>query len=381
MSLPLSGQISMAQIDDALAKSTTGQLSLNDTDARGLAKILTQTISLSDFYGKVLNMTNDNGWFTGGFNVATDITTHIVPLSTVERLVFVSDTNTANVRGSLSSSQALGASTFNNTDGWFRSSSVDRITFSQDTITAQHKFNLDGSWGSAGSTDFSTYGWFAGGIYSPYGIMMPIMFFAEPYALANILSTVSKLTFAIDSNIPLIKGPLSVSREYLGSASTTTGAWFVGGLSDKTWQAGAYNNVTSLIDKITYSSDLSVASGRGPLQVWITAVSSVQNSTNAWFIGLYGSIGLYSCFQRITFSNDLVLSVTRGSLLIYAYNMSGSSNNTTDGWFAGGILNDLNSGLMGRTTSTINKLTFATDTAQASVRGSLTIAKTGMSSV
>ena len=42
MPLPLSGQISMSQIDDALSHSVTQQLTLNDTAARTLAGKFTQ---------------------------------------------------------------------------------------------------------------------------------------------------------------------------------------------------------------------------------------------------------------------------------------------------------------------------------------------------
>ena len=75
-------------------------------------------------------------WFGGGYSVR----------STVDRITYATDTATASVRGPLSSGRAYMAAAGNATDGWFGGgrdpsipnylSTVARITYATDTNTA-----------------------------------------------------------------------------------------------------------------------------------------------------------------------------------------------------------------------------------------------------
>ena len=85
----------------------------------------------------------------------------------------------------------------------------------------------------------------------------------------------------------------------------------------------------------------------------------VAENTAAWFGG--GAPGPMSTVDRITYATDTATASVRGPLSS-ARGGIGAAGNTTDGWFGGG-----NPG----PSSTVQRITYATDTATASVRGPL----------
>ena len=85
------------------------------------------------------------------------------------------------------------------------------------------------------------------------------------------------------------------------------------------------------------------------------------NDTDGWFGG--GSPGPYSTVDRITYATDTATASVRGPLSL-ARNSLAAAGNTTDGWFGGGF-----GGFPVK--STVDRITYATDTATASVRGPL----------
>ena len=88
-------------------------------------------------------------------------------------------------------------------------------------------------------------------------------------------------------------------------------------------------------------------------------------NTAAWFGGAYAVPGgILSTVDRITFATDTATASVRGPLSL-ARNSLAAASNFTDGWFGGG------SGPYPIRYSTVNRITFATDTATASVRGPL----------
>ena len=69
--------------------------------------------------------------------------------------------------------------------------------------------------------------------------------------------------------------------------------------------------------------------------------------------------------QRITYATDTAATSTRGPLNAARYALGGASN-ATDGWFGGGRPSAVSANL-----STVSRISYATDTATASVRGPL----------
>ena len=52
MTLPVSGTISLSDVNTELGKASTALITMNDADARALAGVPSGQISMSDFYGK-----------------------------------------------------------------------------------------------------------------------------------------------------------------------------------------------------------------------------------------------------------------------------------------------------------------------------------------
>jgi hypothetical protein len=80
-----------------------------------------------------------------------------------------------------------------------------------------------------------------------------------------------------------------------------------------------------------------------------------------------------SSVQRITYATDTATASVRGPLSLARYGLS-AAGNTTDGWFGGGY--DPSVGF----SSTVDRITYATDTATASVRGPLSLARQALAS-
>ena len=89
-------------------------------------------------------------------------------------------------------------------------------------------------------------------------------------------------------------------------------------------------------------------------------------NTAGWFGGGYAPGGnIYSSVDRITYATDTATASVRGPLSLASYALA-AAGNTTDGWFGGGYPGP---------TSTVDRITYATDTATASVRGPLSLAR------
>ena len=272
--------------------------------------------------------------------------------SSVQRVTFATDTATATLRGSLmASGYTYGLAAVGTlTDGWYgggtgpatggNTSNVSRITYATDTATASIKGPLSLARAYVGATsDGTTYGWFASG-QSPATV-----------------STIDRITYATDTATASIRGPLSGNRTRVAGTGTSTDGWFGGGYT--------YPSNLSIINRITYSIDTATASVRGPLN---TAdgfmAASTDGTTYGWFAG-GGPGGFNSLVQRITYANDTATASLRGPLNSSRYGIS-AAGDSTYGWFGGGR-EPAAPGVV----TTINRITYATDTAITSIRGPL----------
>jgi hypothetical protein len=144
-----------------------------------------------------------------------------------------------------------------------------------------------------------------------------------------------------------------------GGAATLTDGWWGGGY-----------NLGSNVKRVTYATDTDSSTTRGPLTVARTVLAGVSDSSTYGWIGagLSPSVPFswYSTVDRITYATDTATATARGPLSIGRYSL-GSSFTTTYGWFAGGNA----PGAPAR--SIVDRIEYATDTATASVRGPLSI--------
>jgi hypothetical protein len=176
-------------------------------------------------------------------------------------------------------------------------------------------------------------------------------------------STVQRITYATDTAATSIRGPLNYSVRGAAATGNTTDGWFAAGLTTA---------VASTVNRITYATDTATASTRGPLSSARYQLAATGNTTDGWFGGGYVPAAPYSSstVNRITYATDTATASTRGPLSSARYQLA-ATGNTTDGWFGGGM--DL-----ANIFSTVNRITYATDTATASVRGPLSVARRGL---
>jgi hypothetical protein len=269
-------------------------------------------------------------------------------------------------------------------------STVDRMTFATDTATATSRGPLSSARYSISGAGTLSAGWYAGGYLSP-GPRSTVdrITYATDTATASVRgplsqsffgssstsdgttygwvgssinsSKVNRITYATDTDTASVRGPLAIAR-YAGTGTGDTSyGWYIGGNN-----SDYAPPQLSQVDRITYATDTATASSRGPLTTAVAYTASVTDSTYGW-VGA-GSVGapIYriSTVQRITFATDTASASTRGPLVATRTNHSGTCDNTY-GWFAAGRVNGPNA-------SSVTRITFATDTATSTDRGFLT---------
>jgi len=196
------------------------------------------------------------------------------------------------------------------------------------------------SFSAAPPPSVASAGWFQGG------------------ATPGITSRVQRITFVTDTATASIRGPLSSNRQFAAAAGNFEYAWIGGGWTPAT---------VSSVDRITYASDTATATIRGPLSVARARLGATGNTTAGWFAG---GVPSGTVVDRITYATDTATASVRGPLTA-PYSYPGSATGTaTQGWFAGGATPS--PAIM---FSTVQRITYATDTAATSIRGPLSVAK------
>lgn len=256
------------------------------------------------------------GWFSGGTAQPAGIS-----LSRVQRITFATDTATASIRGPLTTVRIYTAGTGNFYYGWIvagftpsASTSVDRIDYSNDTTTASLRGPIPQTMARHGATGNSTDGWFGGG--------------------NNSITTITRITYATDTATAVNKGPLNIAANYAVGVGTDIQGWFAGGGS-----VPSPATPMSLVQRITYATDTAIASLRGPLSLArITPGGVTDTSTYGWIGGgsPLPSSSSFSTVDRITYANDTVTASVRGPLSGERANYGNGANDVTYGWFGGG---------------------------------------------
>jgi hypothetical protein len=299
------------------------------------------------------------GWFAGG---TASIGNPWPTTSTVQRITFATDTATASVRGPLSYTNFKGAGTGTLTNGWFGggyqgggfASVFTRVTYATDTNTSTNRGAISQvRWGLTATTDGTTYGWFGGG-------------YSYPPPPSREQSTVDRITFANDTATATARGPLATARIYLAATGNTTDGWYAGGQSAGDIP-GSQGNL-STVNRITYATDTATATAKGPLSLARYNLAAVSDGTTyGWFGGGYNN-GDHTRVDRITYATDTTTASVRGPLTQSIFR-SGGSGDSTNGYFGAG-LSYQPYGLQ----SMVQRITYATDTATASFRGTLSVA-------
>ena len=150
---------------------------------------------------------------------------------------------------------------------------------------------------------------------------------------------------------------MSQSRYWLAATGNSNYGWFGGGYD---------SSILSTVDRIDFANDTAPVSVRGPLSIGrYLSQAATGNSNYGWFGGgaVPGSPAITASVDRIDFSNDSATASIRGPLTVAKYGM-GATGNSNYGWFGGGW-----------PLSTVDRIDFSNDSSTASPRGLLTIAR------
>ena len=199
----------------------------------------------------------------------------------------------------------------------------------------------------------------------------------QNYSPTNV-SFVQRITFATDTATASVRGPLSAARYSGGASGNFTYGWFVNGYNYSLSPAGRI----TLVDRITYATDTATASSRGPAVYAVASVAGTGNETAGWFSGGYyastpTSLQYWATPQRITYATDTATASSRGSLSFGVRDATavtdGNTFGTTYYWVVGGLMAT-------GPYSVVQRIAYATDTSTSSVRGPLSIPASNLGS-
>ena len=313
---------------------------------------------------------NNSAWAAGGTNA-----------SAVDRIIFASDTAATVARGFLPVATPAPHPLGNGlTYGWVVGggplpsfiSSLLRIEFASDSATAASRGTLNFArlQGAHFSTQF--YGWIAAGYTTG----------TTPF------SAIERIDFSNDLTSPAIRGNLVQTKQGLGGSSNTDNYGYILGA---TQTPGPY---VSYIERVDLSNDTGITLLRGFATANKTNPGGTGNASFGWYgSGFNGTTNL-STVDRLDYSSDTGSAVSRGSLPAitnfvrevvgiggypqYPGNVSTTTAVVTVatlgfGWVLGGATPGL--------VSTVERVDFSNDTANASIRGPLTAARRQITNV
>jgi hypothetical protein len=178
---------------------------------------------------------------------------------------------------------------------------------------------------------------------------------------------VDRIDFSNDTATASVKGSLSLARNFLSATGNSNYGWFGGGLIPGPAPV-------STVDRIDFSNDSTTASPRGPLGTPRYYLAATGNANYGWFGGGYSlSPNLrQSVVNRTDFSNDSSTASIRGSLSSARFGVTATANSNY-GWFGGG-----NIAAGPAVVSTIDRVDFSNDFSTASPRGVLSSTRYSM---
>lgn len=278
----------------------------------------------------------NTGYFIGG------ATSGLNALSKVDKISYASDSTARIPSADLISTRQYHTSVGDSNSGYIYggyinsagTSLTDKITYSVDISTRIPSANSPLPHYGKGATGTTTVGYFGSGVYTsptPQGAR----------------STIEKITYSTDTN-STSSATLSALRDFMGSTGNTTAGYFGGG------------NTVSTTDKLTYSTETSVAVPGAFLSVKRYGVSATGNSTAGYFAGGSDQQSLpfkfYSTVDKLTYSTDTRTTVP-GAALSNSLLANAATGNSESGYFSGGQLGPSPAYL-----TTTDKIDFSTDT-------------------
>jgi len=322
----------------------------NDTQTASVRGPLT-----SSFQSLGSSGNSNFGYFVGG---ASSIPQPQV--STINRIDYSNDTATALVRGVLplgiqglrgTSSSSFGgaknsafASNFTfptvpnagyfggGSDGTNSLASIDKVDYANDTATASVRSSLSSAKIFVKSVSNNNFGYYNG---------------ATAYPATS--STIDRIEFSSDTQNTVVRGPLSIARNRGAATGNSNFGYFGGGYAPGN---------SSTIDRINYSNDSATASNRCLLTLARRDFSATGNQNFGYFGGGFSSVAV-TAVDRLDYSNDTLNTLSRGGIIARYDNMAVGNQNF--GYFGGGTPG----------VSSVDRLDYSNDTQTSSVRGPL----------
>jgi hypothetical protein len=276
---------------------------------------------------------SDAGYFGGGLPSPVS--------SRMDKLTYSTDTTVFTPSANLSAARYALASTASSTAGYFGGgspgsgpvSTMDKVTYASDTTAAVPGAVLSTSRKTLAATGSSTLGYFGGG-FGP--------------GLPSDRSTMDKVIYSSDTTSTVPGANLSAARFALAATGNSTAGYFGGGNSP------AAPSVTSLMDKLTYSTDTTAAVPGANLSIARRNIAATGSSTAGYFGGGANFLipASYSTMDKLTYSSDTTSAVPGANLSVARYSLAATGNSTA-GYFGGGFPGPF---------SRMDKLTYASDT-------------------
>jgi hypothetical protein len=146
--------------------------------------------------------------------------------------------------------------------------------------------------------------------------------------------------------------------------SVATAGWYSAGQA-----SSAPSPTISTTSRVTYATDTATATTRGPLSGAKYNIAATGTLTYGWYTGgvLQNGGSEYSTVDRITFTTDTGAATTRGPLNTTRQYHAAVTDGSTYGWYTSGYANGVQS-------ASVGMITYATDTSTATSRGSLNTA-------
>ena len=313
---------------------------------------------------------------------------------TVQRIDYSNDTATASPKGYLTIRRrnfagCVGNTSYgywsggeNNVSTWI--STTERVDFSNDTAAATVKGPVDGPVrGNADGTGNANYGYYAGGYYP------------DSPAPAHRYSIVSRIDFSSDTGTIPTKAALSASLSAMGAAGNASYGYWGAGADDSGLKTSVdridFSNDTSTPTVVTaYLSDARAQAGAAsglmyglpqtasaaiaaPVQPPFPYPEQLYNPASNKLHGYIGggSPGPLSSVDRITFANDTATATPKGSLTATKYRRGGTGN-VNYGYIGAGRPGPI---------SIVDRIDYTNDTATATAKGPLSSARAGAAAV
>jgi len=273
--------------------------------------ILTANLSTQEFMCGFGN--NNYGYAAGGGAFSYPST------SLIQRIDYSNDSSSSSIRGSLSVSRGAISGSFSNNNygyvgGGFQTgvgfkSTVDRLDFSNDLNTAITKGSLSLARSSMSGMVFgNTFGYFGSGGSGAT---------ASGYFEGD-TTIINRVSFSNDIITTPLRGKMTVQRGRYATSYNSNYGWSAGGRVP-----GAPNGViVTSVERIDFSNDLITNSTRGSLNVVKNYFAGTGNETYGWFSMGEGS----SKIERINYSNDLVAASIRQTNAPYVSLSIGTTN-------------------------------------------------------